>query len=308
MIEKLRMGFEWQSGMEKCTEGIWLWSQPFVFPATETTPSTAVLLMDTQGAWDSSMSKEQSATIFGLTALLSSKLIYNVQNRISEDKFDNLDYFMTYAQSACSSGAGAQFGELDLLIRDWENYEDGENFQECMTRMGTHLNRHIDPDQAQGDRKETLARLKGSFRAVQCFGLPHPGKKVPKSSFKGEFSDLDTDFLVLLDHFMHHFFNENFPTPSAPLGCELTPDTFERVVTNFVHAFHQNQGSGVTLREAYVKCELFKHKEQLAAEFKKHLSRAMPETAVVDPDDLKTKAGALIVEGRKDFEARIKTF
>lgn len=34
----------------------------------------AVLLMDTQGAWDDTMTKAQSATIFGLTALLSSKL------------------------------------------------------------------------------------------------------------------------------------------------------------------------------------------------------------------------------------------
>ena len=38
----------------------------------------AVALMDTQGAWDARMSKEQSATIFGLTTLLASRLIYNV--------------------------------------------------------------------------------------------------------------------------------------------------------------------------------------------------------------------------------------
>eukprot|EP00971_Amphidinium_carterae_P162750 3226795-Amphidinium_carterae.1 len=42
--------------------------------------------MDTQGAWDDSMTKDQSATIFGLTALLSSKLIYNIQNRMRGHK------------------------------------------------------------------------------------------------------------------------------------------------------------------------------------------------------------------------------
>lgn len=46
----------------------------------------AVLLMDTQGAWDSNMTKEQSATIFGLTAVLSSKQIYNINMQIQEDK------------------------------------------------------------------------------------------------------------------------------------------------------------------------------------------------------------------------------
>lgn len=48
----------------------------------------AVLLMDTQGAWDSNMTKEQSATIFGLTAVLSSKQIYNINMQIQEDKAD----------------------------------------------------------------------------------------------------------------------------------------------------------------------------------------------------------------------------
>ena len=38
--------------------------------------------------------------VFGLTALFSSTLIYNIQSRIQEDKLDNLDYFTTSARTA----------------------------------------------------------------------------------------------------------------------------------------------------------------------------------------------------------------
>ena len=72
-----------------------MWSKPFM--RTVNGKRVALLMMDTQGAWDSRMTKEQSATIFGLTAILTSKLIYNLQNRIQEDHIDNLDYFTTFA-------------------------------------------------------------------------------------------------------------------------------------------------------------------------------------------------------------------
>merc|ERR1719199_2050888 len=84
--------------MDVCTEGIWVWSEPFLRIIDG--KRVALLLMDTQGAWDSSMTKEQSATIFGLTAVLSSKQIYNVSMQVQEDKVENLTYFMRFAQTA----------------------------------------------------------------------------------------------------------------------------------------------------------------------------------------------------------------
>ena len=70
-------------------------------------------MMDTQGAWDRRMTKEQSATIFGLTAIFSSKLIYNLQSRIQEDHIDNLDYFTTFATTVLQSMQGH---EEDTMI------------------------------------------------------------------------------------------------------------------------------------------------------------------------------------------------
>eukprot|EP00421_Protoceratium_reticulatum_P032622 CAMPEP_0168466286 /NCGR_PEP_ID=MMETSP0228-20121227/56577_1 /TAXON_ID=133427 /ORGANISM="Protoceratium reticulatum, Strain CCCM 535 (=CCMP 1889)" /LENGTH=74 /DNA_ID=CAMNT_0008481937 /DNA_START=1 /DNA_END=221 /DNA_ORIENTATION=+ len=74
--------------------------------------------MDTQGAWDGAMTKEQSAAVFGLAALLASKLVCNVQNALTDDKVDSLDYLTTFAQAACSGLATdeAPFGQLEFVV------------------------------------------------------------------------------------------------------------------------------------------------------------------------------------------------
>ena len=107
-------GFRWRAGMDKCTEGIWIWSKPFM--RTVRGKKVALLMMDTQGAWDSRMTKEQSATIFGLTAIFSSKLIYNLQSRIQEDHIDNLDYFTTFATTVLQSMQGHEDATVRFFL------------------------------------------------------------------------------------------------------------------------------------------------------------------------------------------------
>ncbi|CAK0840456.1 unnamed protein product [Prorocentrum cordatum] len=111
-------GFSFKGGMDAVTEGIWVWSEPFTFKAAPTKENgtktkVALILMDTQGAWDGNMTKEQSATIFGLTAVLSSKQIYNINMQVQEDKVENLAFFMRFAQAASpKSDARAPRGTL----------------------------------------------------------------------------------------------------------------------------------------------------------------------------------------------------
>lgn len=303
-------GFEWRGGREKCTEGIWIWSRPFMIPKDGR--RIAVMLMDTQGAWDGMMSKEQSATIFGLTALLSSKLIYNLQNMLTEDKIDNLDYFTTFAQAACSGlsdDGHAPFGHLEFLVRDWSWYKDGFDFEECKEMMGQHLQDILNEENAPEGRKETVERLRSIFSCVQCFGLPHPGLKVLKPHFKGDFQEIESDFLQLLDEFTRGFFSpKDFPKPSSPLGIEISPSTFENVITNFVQAFRDNNGSAVHLREAFVKVEIFKHRDQLLASFKQRLATVAPPSRVIDPDSFRSEEFKMRHEFQKAFESKIKTF
>jgi len=300
-------GFDWQGGMDKCTEGIWLWSVPFVLPR-EDGRKVAVLLMDTQGAWDGAMSKDQSATIFGLTSLLSSKIIYNMQNIITDDKIDNLDYFTTFARAACSTmpeGSEAPFGELEFLVRDWPWYEDGWDHKQCQEQMAQHLRKLIGAEHAPEDRRETVNRLGSIFRYIGCTGLVHPGMKVLKPSFKGDLKDIESDFLQLLDEFARKVFGGDFPRPSSPLGSEITCSTFGNVVTNFVEAFRQNKGTAVSLREAFVKVEIFRHRDELLKQFHIDLQRIAPETAVLDQTTLARAMKKLRDDSERNYRMRL---
>merc|ERR1712107_969727 len=103
--------------------------------------SIGLVLMDTQGLWDGQMSKRQSAMLCGCIALLSSTVIYNISNRLSHEKIDQLEYFMTYTQSVFSltPESGAHFGHLEFLIRDWSWYEDEYTMKQCEEMMQQHL-------------------------------------------------------------------------------------------------------------------------------------------------------------------------
>ena len=58
-------------GSNRDTSGILIWSEPFVVVGPEG-KETAVLLMDTQGAFDSQSTVKDCATIFALSTMVSS--------------------------------------------------------------------------------------------------------------------------------------------------------------------------------------------------------------------------------------------
>jgi len=64
-------GLAWRCGQEKPTTGMWLWSEPFV-RSTASGEKVAVLLMDTQGMFDSDTSTALSSRVFGLSTFVSS--------------------------------------------------------------------------------------------------------------------------------------------------------------------------------------------------------------------------------------------
>jgi len=301
-------GFAWRPGKDKCTQGIWLWSSPFVFTDKEG-QRTAVLLMDTQGAWDDTMSKAQSATIFGLTALLSSKLIYNIQNRVEEDKLENLDYITTFAQTVCNElpGSDSPFGHLELLVRDWANYEDGFSTKECKAQMLAHLDDHTNPSKVPQDAVPRVERLKSTFRSMGCSGLPHPGLKVTKPKYNGEISLIDGDFLHLLDEFTKDLFGGDFPQPSAPLGCEITVGSFQQIVMNFAEAFRENADDmAIGLREAFVKVEMMTCRDDISKRFRAQMVKFAPESSVIDPVLLKKEMERTYQCYRDEFVTKLK--
>ncbi|ROJ29394.1 Atlastin-3 [Anabarilius grahami] len=92
-------GFSWRGGSEPETTGIQLWSEVFIVRKKDGS-EVAVLLMDTQGAFDSQSTVKDCATIFALSTMTSSVQIYNLSQNIQEDDLQQLQSLM-------------------FLVRDW---------------------------------------------------------------------------------------------------------------------------------------------------------------------------------------------
>ena len=96
-------GFHWRGGADRDTTGIHMWSEPFLvtLPSGE---EVAVLFMDTQGSFDCRANMKQSATIFALSTMLSSKEIFNIKDNLQEDYLQHLQFFTEYGRIALEYG------------------------------------------------------------------------------------------------------------------------------------------------------------------------------------------------------------
>eukprot|EP01038_Epipyxis_sp_PR26KG_P007123 gene7123-9720_t len=97
--EKKKMSFAWRGGQDRQTTGIWMWSEPFIRKSSSGN-DIAILLMDTQGMFDNETTMSLTAQIFGLSTLVSSYQIYNVDKRIQEDNLQHLALFSEYGRMA----------------------------------------------------------------------------------------------------------------------------------------------------------------------------------------------------------------
>ena len=116
-------GFDWRGGAERNTTGIWMWKKPHFMEKDG--EQLAVLLVDTQGMFDNETTMALTASIFGLSTLLSSYQIYNVEKRIQEDNLQQLALFSEYARMAMSTYEKATEDTTSLFKRLSFLYETG---------------------------------------------------------------------------------------------------------------------------------------------------------------------------------------
>uniref|UniRef100_A0A8C2V381 Atlastin GTPase 2 n=2 Tax=Chinchilla lanigera TaxID=34839 RepID=A0A8C2V381_CHILA len=185
-------GFTWRGGCERETTGIQVWNEVFVIDRPNGT-KVAVLLMDTQGAFDSQSTIKDCATVFALSTMTSSVQVYNLSQNIQEDDLQHLQLFTEYGRLAMEEIYQKPFQTLMFLIRDWSypyehsyGLEGGKQFLE--KRLQVKQNQH---EELQNVRKH----IHNCFSNLGCFLLPHPGLKVATNpSFDGRLKDIDDEF------------------------------------------------------------------------------------------------------------------
>ncbi|XP_066994905.1 atlastin-like [Anabrus simplex] len=185
-------GFSWRGGSERDTTGILLWSEAFLrkLPNGE---YVSVLLMDTQGAFDSESTVRDCATVFALSTLLSSVQIFNLLHNIQEDDLQHLQLFTEYGRMALESCSSKPFQKLLFLVRDWSFPYEAEYGAKG---GGLILNRRLKISDKQHPELQALREhIRACFSNIACFLMPHPGLKVATNpDFNGKLSDIECDF------------------------------------------------------------------------------------------------------------------
>ncbi|MGH0153379.1 UNVERIFIED_CONTAM: hypothetical protein FKN15_025048 [Acipenser sinensis] len=191
-------GFTWRGGCERETTGIQVWSEVFVIEKPDGS-KVAVLLIDTQGAFDSQSTIKDCATVFALSTMTSSVQVYNLSQNIQEDDLQHLQLFTEYGRLAMEEIYKKPFQTLMFLIRDWSypyehpyGLDGGKSFLE--KRLQVKQNQH---EELQNVRKH----VHSCFSKIACFLLPHPGLKVATNpNFDGRLNDIDDEFKKELEN------------------------------------------------------------------------------------------------------------
>ncbi|XP_054157456.1 atlastin-3-like [Oppia nitens] len=192
-------GFSWRGGSERDTTGILMWSEPFVVRRGD--KEVAVILMDTQGAFDSEYTVRDSATVFALSTMTSSIQVFNLMHNLQEDNLQVLEIFTEYGRLAQEETDEKPFQKLVFLIRDWSfPYEHRYGLLGGRQLLDKKLAiKDNQPTQLQRVRRH----INSCFNDIECYLLPHPGPRVATSpTFDGRAVDMDDEFVDALKQFV----------------------------------------------------------------------------------------------------------
>ncbi|KAK3597413.1 hypothetical protein CHS0354_040147 [Potamilus streckersoni] len=195
-------GFSWRGGSERETTGILFWSRPFLCTLS-TGEKVAVLLMDTQGAFDSESTVRDCATVFALSTMVSSVQVFNLSQNIQEDDLQHLQLFTEYGRLAleANDNESKPFQVLEFLVRDWSfPYESPYGEKGGMKILERRLQIS---DKQHPELQQIRKHIKSCFSKISCFLMPHPGLRVATNpQFDGKLTDIELDFKEQLRTFV----------------------------------------------------------------------------------------------------------
>ncbi|KAL7014862.1 hypothetical protein ACKWTF_016156 [Chironomus riparius] len=209
--EPLR-GFSWRSGATRDTTGIIVWSDVFLHNCEMTGEKIAIIVMDTQGLFDTLTTATGNSRIFALGTLISSIQVLNLSGVVQEDQLQYLQFATEFAKFAAADKNqlnAKPFQNLMFLVRDWVNWKDHDYGLEGGS---TYLNTFLEIKPHQKDELKSVRQfIKESFEELTCSLLPHPGDRVignkkNQQMYDGNWGEMDEEFVkelaILIDHLL----------------------------------------------------------------------------------------------------------
>jgi atlastin len=190
-------GFSWRSGTKRDTTGITFWSDVFLYD-NPNGQKLAVLVVDTQGLFDTETSTADNSKIFSLSSLMTSIQILNLQGLVQEDHLQYLQFATEFAKFTTSNDqASKPFQSFMFLIRDWNNPDEypfgivgGQSYLDNLLI--------VKPNQP-ADLQSVRNHVRASFEKLSCCLMPYPGKSVAQNSgYDGRWFSMDEEFLAEL--------------------------------------------------------------------------------------------------------------
>ncbi|XP_067681907.1 atlastin-2-like isoform X1 [Haliotis asinina] len=230
-------GFTWRGGSERDTTGILLWSEPFIcrIPSGE---EVAVILMDTQGAFDSESTVRDCATVFALSTMISSVQVYNLTQNIQEDDLQHLQLFTEYGRLAleANDNVSKPFQNLHFLVRDWSfpyeaSYGEAGGKKILARRLQISNKQHPELQQLR-------QHISSCFEYISCFLMPHPGLKVATNPhFDGRLKDIETEFKEQLQILIPLLLAKENLIIKEINGCQITCRDLEEYFKAYIKIY-----------------------------------------------------------------------
>ncbi|KAF4530060.1 hypothetical protein B566_EDAN013964 [Ephemera danica] len=179
-------GFDWRPDHEGVTSGIIIWPEVFVVN------NVAIVLIDTQGLYESNKNTVEDTYIMVLSFLFSSLQILNHQEGLNSTDLKNFEFFAKYGIALESKTTKIKgFQNLMFLIRDWKF----ENLHAYGLKSGNEYLDHFLKTTINEELHSVRETLK-QFEGVDCFLMPYPGETVARHpDFKGSMKQIESSFL-----------------------------------------------------------------------------------------------------------------
>jgi atlastin len=274
---KLDYEFKFRGGSERETVGIYIWSEPFILKKND--QEVGLILMDTQGIFDNKTTMQENAIVFALSALLSSLLIFNVKEQVSEDILQFLQCFTEMAKLKTEE----KFQNLLFFVRDWQKpdykygYYDsnngikGRNFKRDLLDINDCNNEEV---------KAVHEMVFSSYSDVACYLMPHPGKELARNS-NLDLNKLDPYFLCHISKLMERIFENNSIIEKRISGSFITGNKLSQLIDDWVVFF--SKGEMPQLKPIYETAAVFQH-EKVKNEAIEHYKKSMQERLKIGTD------------------------
>lgn len=236
-------GFSWKYGSKSDTQGVIFWNDVFLHENLD--EKIAIFIMDTQGLFEPKKTLKENTRIFGLSTLISSVQIYNMEKTISEMEIEYLEMTTTFTNILTNQGTNAvktnfkPFQSLIFLIRDFNDEDYPFGYQGGNTKLNEVL--LVEKDDHDSTATTVRKNIYKTFDNISCFLMPNPGSRFIKKGANGSNGLMDIQFKTYLEVFIKSLFEPNSLKKKKIFGNEVTGSSLITYLLAFFEIYESDK-------------------------------------------------------------------